>query len=431
MFAARGFTKTYIGCLYVNWRFLRNPHLKVKIISNSHTRSAEISQQILDFLRKLPPMRHLAPLSNYASKTKFNLRGSFREKEESVKIMSISSKNTGSRADLVILDDIEDETCDTHDKREGVKKAAQQISSILHEPGSRWFYKKRFTNQGKNIPKKDQTQLICLGTFASCESVYLLPTDNSPHFLRGAKIRKWAALDQNGKSTFEERLSTEYLLNLKTHHVDSVYWALQYMLDPTLVIGTDCPYKMSRIEKFAVEEKKLPIMWAVIDPAAGNDYTACVIGGLFEGKLYVHEMLNYNNMTSDESLSKVADYISNNTNIKTVHIESNNAAFSQIFKRVARDKKLYPLIEDFHATGNKHARTIAQLEPALNSGDLILNNKLLKHDQIIKEINATTFKEGPPPNVHDDCLDVMAHFVRLHKDKIGYSKARIVQGFVA
>lgn len=418
--AARGFGKTYIvSGLYPCWRWLRNPHLKIKILTQSHNRGVEIAEQIINFIRTIDVLQHLAPKRENASKTKFRIRGAMFEKDPSLNVISVGSRATGGRVDLAILDDICDETFDTHERRLTVHKAARQVSAMLHEPKNRPFYR-----QLKEVPIPERTQIVVAGTYESTESVYIVPQDKSPHFLRGAKIRKWPALNEQGRSNFEERLSTEYLTEMRDNHYDSIYWALQFQLDPDAVQWDACPYKIDKIRQYAIDAPKPPIMWAVCDPSSGNDFTTCVIVGVVNGRLYVYDILAYQNMTSYQSLSKIGDYLKATPEIKTFYIEGNNAAYLDVYREVQRERMVFTKLEPFYATGDKHKRTMQQLEPTINSGSVVFNKKIIDNPnhaggvQMFKEIAATTYKEGPPEHIHDDVLDTVAHAVRLLKDKI-------------
>lgn len=420
IFAARGFSKTYIVCLHICWSWLRNKHLKFVVLSNDIVKAKKIAYQCLQFLKVLPWLRHLSPKNKNVSKESFRLPGSLLEKEASLQVISVGSNATGLRCDRVYVEDAESENIDSHDKRQNVLESLQQMTALIHEPLKRPFYK-RFNGE---VPLPERTELICTGTFASTESIHIVPNNDSKHFLRGAKTKTFPALNEQGESAFPERISTSFLLDQRDNYLTYTYWCLQYLLDPSKVIGTECPFKMDKIKKHAVPEKKINNMSAFIDTASGGDFSVLVVGGLFERKLYIHDILYYNNETSEESLIKFVDYINRNS-IREVCVEGNLATPVQIFKRLCREKKSNVRIEELHVIGNKHNRVLNMLEPSLHSGDVILNEKLLdqKH-QLVKEMNAWTYNSEPPSNVHDDCCDALASFVKLHIEKISKQTLR-------
>jgi len=428
IFASRGYAKTYLACLYVCWRFLRNRHLKVKVISNSYTRATEITGQILHFIKNIPFLSFLTPERLNAGRTRFNVAGAMIEKDYSLHAISVESKNTGGRADLVIADDVEAEDCNTTDKRNTVLTSVQEVSAVLHPQETR-FFNRKWIDKNLTIPKPDRTVFVCLGTYATVNSIYLIPEDEStPHFLRGASIRKWAALDTEGNSTFPERFSTEYLRNVRDKYVSTTYWALQYMLDPTLIVGSACPWKIEKIKEFAIDEQRLPQMFAFIDPSSGGDYTVCVIGGIWNKKLYIHDILSYKDVASDESFASICDYIKANKEVKHVVIESNIQGYQVVFKNIMKQKGVIANVGEYRAKGDKHTRTLETLEPLLNSGDIVFCKKLLYNNLLMKEMAAWTFTELPSGACHDDFMDAISSFARVNLEKIGRGQCKIAYG---
>lgn len=422
LMAARGFSKTYLVSLYACWRWLRNPHLKIKVMSNSHRRAVEITSQILHFIHRLPYTKHLRPKSRRVSRTSFNIHGALVEKESSLQSISVGSNQTGSRIDLLIADDVESEHTLDEAARTTVLNSLREASSMLHPPTSRPFYK-RFKG---NLPKPERTVLVALGTYATRDSLYIPPADGSPHFLKGAVIRKWSALKDDGTSRFPERFTTEYLTGLRDRYLDHAYWTLQFMLDPEAIKTDVSPFKLDLMRSYALPAQTLTNMTAYIDPSAGGtDWTVCVVGGNLAGKLYIHDIVAFKGETSGVMLGKVADVLASHKTVRNVTIENNSGAYPELLQKILLDKSLPIKVLEHKNTQNKLRRVLENAEPPLNSGECVFNARVLEDSRLVQEMGAWRYDSLPSSSQNDDFMDAIASWIYLNKRLMGRKPAII------
>ena len=106
--AFRGVGKSWITGAFVLWTLFNDPERKIMIISASKERADNMSIFLQKLIIETPWLSHLRPTGDDArwSRVSFDVKCSPHQ-APSVKSVGITGQLTGSRADLMILDDIE------------------------------------------------------------------------------------------------------------------------------------------------------------------------------------------------------------------------------------------------------------------------------------------------------------------------------------
>ena len=106
--AFRGVGKSWITGAFVLWTLFNDPERKIMIISASKERADNMSIFLQKLIIETPWLSHLRPKSDDSrwSRISFDVNCSPHQ-APSVKSVGITGQLTGSRADLMILDDIE------------------------------------------------------------------------------------------------------------------------------------------------------------------------------------------------------------------------------------------------------------------------------------------------------------------------------------
>jgi len=106
--AFRGVGKSWITGAFVLWTLFNDPERKVMIISASKERADNMSIFLQKLIIDTPWLSHLQPKSDDSrwSRISFDVNCSPHQ-APSVKSVGITGQLTGSRADLMILDDVE------------------------------------------------------------------------------------------------------------------------------------------------------------------------------------------------------------------------------------------------------------------------------------------------------------------------------------
>ena len=129
--AFRGVGKSYISSAYVCWRLLKNPELKVMVVSASSSRANEFSIFTKRLINDMPELKSLRG-GQRDSNVAFDVGGITASHSPSVKSIGITGQLTGSRADLIIADDIEVISNSlTEDQREKLIHRCGEFESII------------------------------------------------------------------------------------------------------------------------------------------------------------------------------------------------------------------------------------------------------------------------------------------------------------
>jgi len=168
--AFRGVGKSWITSAYVVWLLFKDPQLNILVVSASKQRADDFSTFTLRLLQEIPLLEHLQPRENQrSSKIAFDVAPARASHAPSVKSVGITGQITGSRADVIIADDVEVVNNSlTQMLRERLSESVKEFEAVLK-------------------PKTQYGQIIFLGTPQTEQSLYNdLPT-------RGYTARIWPA----------------------------------------------------------------------------------------------------------------------------------------------------------------------------------------------------------------------------------------------
>ena len=133
----RGVAKSFITCAFAVWTLWNDPQKKVLIISASGDRAdanAIFIKRIiftLDFLAHLKPKKDQRDTQNI-----FDVAPAVPDISPSVKSIGITGQITGSRADLLISDDVEvPKNSGTQVQRDKLSEAVKEYDAILKHNG--------------------------------------------------------------------------------------------------------------------------------------------------------------------------------------------------------------------------------------------------------------------------------------------------------
>lgn len=181
--AFRGVGKSWITTAYAVWKLYRDPDIKIMVVSASKAAADNFSVFALQLIKGMPELRHLIPRSDQReAKVSFDVGPARESKDPSLRSLGITSQLTGSRADLIIADDIEvTNNSQTQAMREKLAEQVKEFDAIL-KPGG---------------------EITFLGTPQCEQSIYnVLPQ-------RGYDIRIWPARypDEAQLAAYGDRLA--------------------------------------------------------------------------------------------------------------------------------------------------------------------------------------------------------------------------------
>ena len=477
--AFRGVGKSWITGAFVLWTLFNNPEKKIMIISASKERADNMSIFLQKLIIETPWLIHLRPKSDDArwSRISFDVNCSPHQ-APSVKSVGITGQLTGSRADLMILDDIEvPGNSMTEMMREKLLQLCTEAESIL-------------------TPKPD-SRIMYLGTPQTTFTVYRkLAERNYRPFVWPARYpRKLSAYEgliapqlqediDNGAESWDvtdpDRFTADDLLEREASMGRSNFM-LQFMLDTSLSDAEKFPLKFQDLIITAVNPTQAPdsVVWCSdprnclkdlptvglpgdyfyspmqlqgewssydeticsVDPSGrGTDETAATFISQKNGFLYVHEIRAYHDGYSDSTLLDILRGCKK-YNVTKLLIETNfgDGIVAELFKKHLQQTKQNIAVEEVRATVRKEDRIIDALEPIMNQHRLIIDRKVVEWDY------ASNKDEAPEKRLlymlfyqmsrmcrekfaikHDDRLDSLAQGVKYFTDAMGISAQEVV-----
>ena len=260
--AFRGVGKSWITGAFVLWTLFNDPERKIMIISASKERADNMSIFLQKLIIETPWLKHLRPKSDDSrwSRISFDVNCSPHQ-APSVKSVGITGQLTGSRADLMILDDIEvPGNSMTELMREKLLQLCTEAESIL-------------------TPKSD-SRIMYLGTPQTTFTVYRkLAERNYRPFVWPARYPRKAKLSQYENllapqiqadldtcalewDPTDDRFDNEDLIEREASMGRSNFM-LQFQLDTSLSDAEKFPLKMADLVVTSVNPTKAPesVVW--------------------------------------------------------------------------------------------------------------------------------------------------------------------------
>lgn len=486
--AFRGVGKSWITSAYVCHQLLLNPALNILVVSASKTRSDDFSTFTLRLINEMPILKHLMPHEEQrSSKIAFDVGPAPAAHAPSVKSVGITGQLTGSRADLIVADDVESlNNSLTQQMRDKVAETIKEFDAVLKPNG----------------------RIVYLGTPQTEMSIYnVLPE-------RGYEIRVWPARIPSAKvmKSYGDRLAP-YIDNLCETRTEGAPvdpcrfddidlrereasygksgFALQYMLDTTLSDIGRYPLRLSDliIHPLDNDQASPKLTWAsspelewkdlpsvglagdryyrpmevapdhqkytgavmAIDPAGmGKDETAYAVVKILNSQLFVTASGGYLGGYTPPILRALGKTAKDHK-VNMIIVESNfgDGMFSQLLKPILSTDVGYPCtVEEVKHSVQKERRIIDTLEPVMNSHKLIIDRAVVEQDikdtgviadretrgdlvankqlyQLFYQMSRLTFDKGALR--HDDRLDALSIAVNYWVEQMEADTGTLMQ----
>jgi hypothetical protein len=419
--AFRGAGKSWCTSAFVLWKLLLDPQLNILVVSASKNRADDFSTFCLRLLSEMEILKHLYPKDNQRqSKISFDVATAIASHQPSVKSLGITSQLTGSRADLIIADDIETSSnSQTQLMRDRLGEAIKEFEAILKPEAT--------------------SRIIFLGTPQTEQSIYNKLQE------RGYKVRYWTARypteiqlktyasnlapiigntwthELVKKPTEPTRFDEKDLLEREASY-GRLGFDMQFMLSTNLSDLNRYPLKLSdlvvmnlnldnapekviaanspelRHEDLAnvglqgdnsfyrpmkVQGEWLPYTGSVmsIDSSGkGVDETAYCVCKFLNGNLYITDSGGFSAGYTEHVLNKLV-LIAKKNKVNKILIEDNfgSGMFETILKPYL-NKEYRCTTELIRQTTNKHRRILDTLEPLISQHRIIIDKKVVQND---------------------------------------------------
>ena len=476
--AFRGVGKSWITAAFVLWTLFTDPDKKVMVVSASKDRADAFSIFCQRLILEVPWLAHLKPKNDDQrwSRISFDVGPAKPHQAPSVKSVGITGQLTGSRADLMVLDDVEvPNNSMTEMQREKLLQLVTECESIL--------------------TPKSTSRIMFLGTPQTTFTIYnKLRERNYKPFVWPARFpRKVAMYDGLLAPQLVEDLENETELTWKPtdtrfqerdllereSSMGRSNFMLQFMLDTSLSDAEKFPLKFADLIVTPINPTHAPenIIWCSdpkniikdlpavglpadyfyspmqqqgewreyaeticsVDPSGrGTDETvACYLSQL-NGFIYLHEVKAFRDGYSDDTLLSILRGC-RKYKATTILIESNfgDGIVAELFKKHCQNTKTSLNIEETRANVRKEDRIIDSLEPVLNQHRLVIDPSIITWDyksnpevapelrlqyMLFYQMSRMCREKGAVK--HDDRIDALAQGVKWYTDALSLSANR-------
>ena len=472
--AFRGVGKSWITAAFVLWTLFIDPDRKVMVVSASKDRADSFSIFCQRLILEVPWLAHLKPKNDDQrwSRISFDVGPATPHQAPSVKSVGITGQLTGSRADLMVLDDVEvPNNSMTELQRGKLLQLVTECESIL-------------------TPKKD-SRIMFLGTPQTTFTIYNKLRERSyrPFVWPARYPRKVAMYDGLLAPQLADDLDTDDLawrptdtrfkeedLLERESSMGRSNFMLQFMLDTTLSDREKFPLKFADLIVNPVNPTHGPenIIWCSdpdnilkdlpcvglpgdyyykpmqvqgkwteyseticsVDPSGrgADETTACFLSQL-NGIIYLHEVFATKDGYSDKNLLTILKKCKK-YGVSTLLIESNfgDGIVSELFRKHCQTTKTNINIEETRANVRKEDRIIDALEPVFNQHRLVVDPAVIEWDyasnadeasenrhqyMLAYQISRMCREKGAVR--HDDRIDSLAQGVKWFTDALALS----------
>lgn len=477
----RGLGKSDITACFVIWHLWKNPQLKIMVVSAAKGRATDFSSFVQGLIRDVPILQHLGPTEEYhrRSMEKFDVGPATNSQSPSVKSVGVFGQITGSRADIIIADDIEtSQNAQTVESRQKIADAVAEFASVL--------------------TSKDESRTIFLGTPHSEETLYnILSQRNYKTRIFPARypadIEKYnEKLDPYiveqlesgkavvGQATDPDRFDEFVLLN-KEGEVGKTKFTMQFMLDSSLSDENRYPLKLKDLIVTSLSKQKGPgdVVYAsgkenrrsdihnpgfssdfwtspmfadtewipyqqivmALDPSGrGTDETGYAIVAYLNGKLFVLASGGIKGGYEDTSLFSIAK-LAKEYGVHDITVESNfgDGVFNKLLEPVLA--RVHPCsLHEVRSTQQKELRIIDSLEPVMNGHRLVFDEAVVRKDleymengdnkmeySLFYQMTRLTKERGCLK--HDDRLDALEMAVAFFRESMAVDSQLALQQY--
>ncbi len=467
--AFRGIGKSFITCAFVVWKLWNNPDLKFMIVSASKERADANSIFIKRIIDLLPFLHELKPRTGQRdSALAFDVGLAKPDHSPSVKSVGITGQLTGSRADILIADDVEvPNNSGTQAARDHLGELVKEFDAIL-KPGGTIIY--------LGTPQTEMTLYRELEGRGYVTTIWpaRYPKDQADLDSYGPRLAPMLLRDMQAGADFWEPTDTVRFDDKDLRERELSYgkggFALQFMLNPNLsdmekyplklrdfIVGTFAldkgPTTLTWLPNTANECKGVPLVGLkgdrfhkyeqvgqgmaayaqkilVIDPSGrGKDETGYAVLYQLNGYIFLMDAGGFRGGYEDTTLQALAN-IAKIYKVNEVVIEGNfgDGMYLKLFAPVLT--ATFPCaITEVKSKGQKEMRICDVLEPVLGSHRLVIQESLIDKDyrtafnndgtldtgySLLYQLTRITRERGSL--AHDDRLDALAIGVQFFTD---------------
>jgi len=412
----RGAGKSTLVGFFVAWVLAADPALRVLVVAADLALAKKMVRHVRRIVERHPLCRALMPerIDQWAA-DQITVRRPGGGRDPSVLAKGVEANLTGSRADIVICDDVEvPNTSDTSEKRAQLRQRLAELEYVLVPGGMQLF----------------------VGTPHCYQSIYAAEPRGEDEagrvFLDGFLRLELPLIDAKGKSLWPERFSERRIAAIR-RRTGPTKFASQMLLAP--VDPRDCRLDPLRIARYgepivydeggrADSGEALPAILSIggeamvqasayWDPAYGKpDGDASVVAAVFadaKGRLRLHrvaylEVGEGGESAADQQCRQVADLV-RELRLPRLVVETSGAGLflPGLLRAAFRERRIGCAIIPHAPSRPKDARILEAFDALISSG------RLSAHASVFTTRFPTEMREWRPgASGHDDGIDAAA-----------------------
>jgi predicted phage terminase large subunit-like protein len=410
LMAFRACGKSTLTALFAVWLLLQNPNLRIMVVAADLVLAQKMVRNIRRVIEKHPLTAFLVPAhADQWSAMQFTVQRTIISRDPSVLARSVLTNITGSRADVIICDDVEvPHTADTPIRRMDLRDKLRELDYVLSPGGT----------------------ILYLGTPHSYDSIYVSEAVNgsveATPFLRDYARMELPVVDADGNSAWPEKYPAEEIEKLRRTQSTSKF-ASQMMLRPVSI--SDARLSPDLLKTYSHElryeegnhQSRLWLGDAQMvgascwwDPAFSGVRDASVVALVFtdaNGNYYLHRLLYVKidagsaESEAAQQCAQVADFLAEYY-VPGIRIESNGVGkfLPGLLSQTLRQRGMGCAVQAENSSGNKITRILEALEVPMAAG------AIHAHRDIWRTGFVTEMREWNPArrDSRDDALDAVA-----------------------
>jgi hypothetical protein len=380
MLVFRNAGKSTLVGIFCAWLLANDPNLRILVLAAEHDLARKMVRNVKRIVERHPLTGKLVPTRpDQWAADQFTVHRPLTQRDPSLLARGILANVTGSRADVVICDDVEvPNTCNTPGKREELRERLAEISYIL-VPGGLQLY---------------------VGTPHSYYSIYAEETreesGEARPFLEGFVRLCIPILDHEGRSRWPERFSLEKIEEVRRQTGPAKFESQMMLqprsveevrLDPARLARYDAPldYRESnRQAMLSIAGRRMVSATAWWDPAYGapDAGDASVVAVVFvdaEGSYWLHGVRYLSHdpaqlQTTDEATQlcrQVAEF-AEQMHLPAITIETNGLGrfLPALLRRELNVARVACAVVEQFSHSSKEQRILDAFDPLLAAGVL-------------------------------------------------------------
>lgn len=463
--AFRGVGKSWMTVAFVLWLLYWHPQYRILVVSASKDAANEFSTFCFRLIYEMPGLDHMAPgKTQRDSKIMFDIGESQPDKAPSVKSLGITSQLTGSRADVIVADDIEiPSNSQTQAMRVKLSEQVKEFDAILKPAAHARTLVLGTPQCEQSIYNEMQTRgYICRiwpARYPSEEECHEYGPRLAPRIARqlvtaGPNLvgqptdpRRFTDVDLRERELSYGRAGFALQFQLRTKLSDAERYPLK--VHDLIVLDCDktrapekpiwCNDPDQRVSDlpglamngdFYFRPMSLVGAWVpyagivlAIDPSGrGKDETGYAVVAMLNGYLYVLAAGGLRGGYDEATLKALVD-VAKTFAVRHVVIEANfgDGMFSKLIEPVFLRNDYPVTIEEVKHSIQKEKRILDTLEPLIQSHRMVLDTSVIEADyrsiqaypletqhqySLIHQLTRITREKGCLQ--HDDRLDVLS-----------------------